>query len=119
MANMRIDDGVKVNLEQIRDISFRVDTHSDAVEKLIQYYRRMEEEKIKETEARRLEKERRGREDVTLGVKRKQCLIQLKQLLELPDLNDVVDVLLMHFENTDQVCKDVLLHILKRRVNTK
>ncbi|MEK3837942.1 hypothetical protein [Paenibacillus sp. FSL R7-0128] len=114
-TQIRIDSGVKLELESYRDTVRMVKTHSEAIEKLLSYHKLSEREKAENAKTADAEKKRRGLEDITLGRDRKELLIVFKERYGMPDLNSMLDVMIRHFEKAEALSMDTVHLLLSLR----
>lgn len=108
-TQIRIDLDVKKELETLRDMAFRAKTHSDAIAHLINE-RVAHKQKIKELLNQIEEKKAKdASESITLGEARKKALVNLKEQLLLKSPNDVIDLLIELYHNSDKLDKATFL----------
>lgn len=105
---IQLEDYVKAELERYKNEVFRVKTHSDAVSKLMEKVKSDDKEIKKLQESIRREKERHEKEDINLGEQRKYALLSLMKILRLTDIVDVFDFLIMHYETSDKVSREII-----------
>jgi glucose-6-phosphate-specific signal transduction histidine kinase len=109
---IRIDSDVKTELESLRDNQLRVKTHSNAIEKLITYYKNNEQQKREDFEKGQAEKKRQEQTMVTLGSELKQEYIELGMELGLKSEGTILQFLLEHFKNSSSIDKETLKTLL-------
>ncbi|SFF49321.1 hypothetical protein SAMN04487969_1553 [Paenibacillus algorifonticola] len=109
LTHIRVTTDIKLELEKIKSRYSHVSSVSDAITHLIEenkrFQRRMEEQ------AKEFQKERelRNLNDLTLGVDRKNHLRTLQDELSLRNPEQIVDLLIHHYENNDKLDRSTLL----------
>lgn len=107
-TQIRIELGVKSDLEGRRDQHGKK-THSDTIALLLHMVGSYEDDAKERYEQDRQEQQRRADEDVVLGAIRKKTLVDLQAKLKLGSLNQVVDLLVHHFETSETISKETLI----------
>lgn len=110
-TQIRIDLNVKQRLETYRN-NRHCKTHSDAIERLMNEIAMKEENEARRAQEDAEEKQRRGREDITLGEELKRELIAAKEEYGLADLKGVISLLLHHFSESDSISKSTAKHLI-------
>jgi hypothetical protein len=111
-----MDMQVKIELEELRDGKFRTKTHSDTIEKLIQYYVSSERQKVEAQEEKEKEKKRREAEDVYLGAELKTALTKFQEHLKFRSPADAIEFLKEAFDLAPQIDRMAFdLYVLKAR----
>jgi hypothetical protein len=112
-TQIRIDLETKTKLEELRDNHFRVKTHSDAINSLMEYKIRSDKQISNMHESNASERQRKQLEDLTLGQERKANLLNLQKHLGFRDPNHLIDFLIALYDHSETIPKAAFAMLTK------